>query len=51
VFGQHNDPLGFQPRWRERLPRARQLEIPGGNHFPMCDDPRLLADGIDATFG
>ena len=45
VAGQHNDPLGFH-RWAERFPDLTRLEIDGGNHFPMCDDPGLVADTI-----
>ncbi|AOW92674.1 hydrolase [Rhodococcus sp. WMMA185] len=43
VFGEHNDPLHLQPQWRQRFPRARQEIVPGGFHFPMCDDPELVA--------
>jgi pimeloyl-ACP methyl ester carboxylesterase len=43
VFGQFNDPLRFQPRWKELFPNARQLKVRRGNHFPMCDDPDLVA--------
>jgi pimeloyl-ACP methyl ester carboxylesterase len=43
VFGAHNDPLRFQPKWRARFPRARQEVVPGGNHFPMCDAPDAVA--------
>ncbi|WP_072691285.1 alpha/beta fold hydrolase [Rhodococcus marinonascens] len=43
VFGEHNDPLNFQPQWRQRFPRAQQEIVPGGIHFPMCDDPELVA--------
>lgn len=46
IFGQRNDPFGFQQRWKEMFPDAHQLVIPGGNHFPMCDDPRLVADTL-----
>jgi len=48
IFGQRNDPLGFQPKWRARFPRARQVVVPKGNHFPMCDDPDLVANEIRA---
>lgn len=44
VFGERNDPFGFQLRFREHFPAAKQMVIPGGNHFPMCDDP----DGVAA---
>ena len=46
VFGEKNDPLGFQPQWAERFAHVEQLEIPGGNHFPMCDEPEAVATGI-----
>jgi haloalkane dehalogenase len=46
VFGEKNDPLGFQPQWLARFPRARQVVIRGGNHFPMCDDPATTAAAI-----
>lgn len=46
VFGERNDPLDFQPRWRERFPEARRLVVPGGLHFPMCDAPELVAESV-----
>jgi pimeloyl-ACP methyl ester carboxylesterase len=46
IFGERNDPLGFQPKWRVLFPSARQIVVAGGNHFPMCDDPELVADAI-----
>jgi pimeloyl-ACP methyl ester carboxylesterase len=46
IFGERNDPLGFQPQWKARFPDARQLVIPQGNHFPMCDAPQFVADHI-----
>jgi haloalkane dehalogenase len=48
IFGERNDPLGFQRKWRARFPRARQVVVPKGNHFPMCDDPDLVANQIRA---
>ncbi len=45
VFGEHNDPLGFQAEW------AEQIEIPNGNHFPMCDAPSVVAEAVRARFG
>jgi haloalkane dehalogenase len=48
IFGERNDPLGFQPKWRARFPGARQVVVPKGNHFPMCDDPDLVASQIRA---
>lgn len=46
IFGERNDPLGFQPRWRSLFPSAPQVVIAKGNHFPMCDDPELVAETI-----
>jgi haloalkane dehalogenase len=46
VFGEHNDPLGFQPRWKTLYPDAVQVVVPKGNHFPMCDAPDLVAETI-----
>jgi pimeloyl-ACP methyl ester carboxylesterase len=46
IFGERNDPLGFQPRWKQLFPDARQVVIAKGNHFPMCDNPDLVAATI-----
>ncbi len=46
IFGQFNDPLRFQRRWKALFPKARQLKVPRGNHFPMCDDPDLVASAL-----
>jgi haloalkane dehalogenase len=46
IFGERNDPLGFQPQWKRLFPYARQVVIAKGNHFPMCDDPDLVARAI-----
>lgn len=48
VFGENNDPLAFQPQWAARFDDIQQLEVAGGNHFPMCDDPSGLAAAIAA---
>jgi pimeloyl-ACP methyl ester carboxylesterase len=48
IFGERNDPLGFQPQWKGIFPNAKQLVIPKGNHFPMCDDPDFVANAIRA---
>jgi len=50
IFGQRNDPGHFQERWLQRFPDATQVVVPGGYHFPMCDDPDLVAATI-ATHG
>jgi len=46
IFGERNDPLGFQPRWKAMFPGLRQVVVAKGNHFPMCDDPDLVAGTI-----
>jgi pimeloyl-ACP methyl ester carboxylesterase len=46
IFGERNDPFGFQQRWKALFPDARQVVVAKGNHFPMCDDPDLVADSI-----
>lgn len=46
IFGERNEPLGFQKRWKQLYPQARQVVVAKGNHFPMCDDPDLVATSI-----
>ncbi len=46
IFGERNDPLSFQPRWKAMYPDCRQVVVAKGNHFPMCDDPGLVAETI-----
>ena len=46
IFGERNDPLGFQPSWKHLFRDARQVVVAKGNHFPMCDDPDLVASSI-----
>lgn len=46
IFGKWNDPFGFQERWLTHFPNAEQMVIPGGYHFPMCDDPDGVAERI-----
>jgi len=46
IFGERNDPLGFQPQWKALFPQAEQTVVAGGNHYPMCDDPDLVARTI-----
>jgi pimeloyl-ACP methyl ester carboxylesterase len=46
IFGERNDPLGFQPRWKQMFSGARQVVVSKGNHFPMCDDADLVATSI-----
>jgi pimeloyl-ACP methyl ester carboxylesterase len=46
IFGERNDPLGFQPQWKRLFPDVKQVVIRKGHHFPMCDDPAFVADTI-----
>ena len=46
IFGQYNDPLRFQRRWKALYPDVHQVKVPRGNHFPMCDDPDLVASAL-----
>jgi pimeloyl-ACP methyl ester carboxylesterase len=46
VFGQYNDPLRLQPRWKAMFPSARQEVVAKGYHFPMCDAPAAVAGWI-----
>jgi haloalkane dehalogenase len=46
VFGERNHPLGFQEQWAGRFGDITQVTVPAGNHFPMCDDPDLVAQAI-----
>jgi pimeloyl-ACP methyl ester carboxylesterase len=46
IFGERNDPLKFQPRWKYLFSDARQVVVANGNHFPMCDAPDLVAASI-----
>ncbi|MBV8181447.1 MAG: alpha/beta fold hydrolase [Mycobacterium sp.] len=46
VFGSRNDPFGFGRRWQQLFPDAEQHIIPGGNHYPMGDDPTAVAEWI-----
>jgi len=46
IFGERNDPFGFQLRWKALYPDARQMVIRKGDHFPMCYEPELVADAL-----
>jgi haloalkane dehalogenase len=48
IFGERNDPFHFQQRWKRMFPDCRQVVVAKGNHFPMCDDPDLVAGRIRA---
>jgi pimeloyl-ACP methyl ester carboxylesterase len=43
VFGRYGDYFWFQRQWRRRHPGAHSVVVPGGFHFPMCDNPDLVA--------
>lgn len=51
VFGEWNDPFGFQPRWRALFPDCVQRVVPKGGHFPMGDDPAQVAVWIREWHG
>jgi pimeloyl-ACP methyl ester carboxylesterase len=51
IYGERNDPFGFQARFKELFPAAAELVIPRGNHFPMMDDPDLVAETIATWHG
>ncbi len=46
IFGEKNDPFGFQARFRDVLGEPDEMIIEGGNHFPMADDPAGVAARI-----
>lgn len=46
VFGEKNDPLGFQPTWAARFADCTHVVIKSGMHFPMCDDPKRVGKAI-----
>jgi pimeloyl-ACP methyl ester carboxylesterase len=46
IFGERNDPGHFQEKWAERFPNITRVVVSGGYHFPMCDDPDLVAATI-----
>ena len=43
IFGERNDPFGFQERHHATFADHQGLVLEKGNHFPMCDDPDLFA--------
>jgi haloalkane dehalogenase len=46
VFGQLGDYFSFQRQWRRRHPVPAAVVVPRGLHFPMCDNPELVAREI-----
>ena len=51
VFGSRNDPFGLATRWKQFFPTAEQHIVPGGNHYPMGDDPKVVAEWIGRWHG
>jgi pimeloyl-ACP methyl ester carboxylesterase len=48
VFGQLGDYFGFRRQWRARCPNLTEAVVPWGLHFPMADNPELVAEAIHA---
>ncbi len=47
IFGERNDPFGFQDRINGLFPNhAAGVVVENGNHFPMMDDPDLFASTL-----
>lgn len=46
IFGEKNDPFGFQARHAATFTDHEGIVVPGGNHFPMMDAPDLFADTV-----
>ncbi len=51
VYGEKNDPFGFGDRFKSMFPEASEYIVPGGNHFPMCDDPAGIATALRQWWG
>lgn len=47
IFGRFGDYFRFQRQWRNRHPHPTQEVVPSGLHFPMCDNPALVARQLD----
>jgi haloalkane dehalogenase len=43
IFGERNDPFGFQQRHATTFADHEGIVVEKGNHFPMMDDPELFA--------
>jgi len=46
VYGERNDPFGFQEEFRKYFSAPTEMVVAKGNHFPMCDDPVGVAKAI-----
>jgi pimeloyl-ACP methyl ester carboxylesterase len=48
VFGQLGDYFFFRRKWRALRPDLSEAVVPWGLHFPMADNPALVAGRIRA---
>jgi haloalkane dehalogenase len=46
IFGEGQDPFGFQDQWQRLFPSADRVVVPKSHHFPMNDDPAAVAGAI-----
>ncbi len=46
VFGRLGDYFLFQRRWHRLRPDLTACVVPWGLHFPMADNPRLVATAL-----
>lgn len=46
IFGERNDPFGFQKRHHALFADHEGIVIPKGFHFPMADDPERFAETV-----
>ena len=46
IYGERNDPFGFQARFKEHFPDGEEMIVPKGLHFPMCDEPQGFAERV-----
>lgn len=46
IFGEKNDPFGFQDRIDDIWADHERVVVAGGNHFPMCDDPQVFTRSL-----
>ena len=46
IYGEKNDPFGFQEKFAQYLTNVEEMVIAGGNHFSMADDPHGVAERI-----
>jgi haloalkane dehalogenase len=51
IFGEKNDPFGFQARHALTFPDHEGIIVEAGNHFPMMDDPDLFASAVRSWHG